>query len=249
MQTIKKGRKMKEITDLENIKERAKMLLNTNIIETQMSPMFVSHPFTKSGIVFVPEGNDMVELNIAESPVAFVKWKDIMSKQIDNSSSVYNILYILNDAYLLLFFDTIEDLLSPEDYSKLLVHCWKNSEYSNCDANVSKNKLLNYFKKADKKYLLSEEQTTINSLSDKVIIYRGVTPYNKKNIRALSWTLDYNTAKWFANRFGQNGIIYSATIDKNKIYAYFNDKEQEVIVDPKFLEDIKITSPQNNPSL
>ena len=231
---------MREFTDLERIKQRAKMLLNTNIIETQMSPMFVSHPFTKSGIVFVPEGNDMVELNIAESPVAFVKWKDIMSKQIDNSTSVYNILYILNDAYLLLFFDTIEDLLSPEDYSKLLVHCWKNSEYSNCDANVRKNKLLNYFKKADKKYLLSEEeQTTINSLSDKVIIYRGVTPYNKKNIRALSWTLDYNTAEWFANRFGQNGTVYSATIDKNKIYAYFNDKEQEVIVDPAFLENIK----------
>jgi len=242
---------MREITDLETIKERAKGLLDINLIETDFSPMIVSHPFTKFGTVLVPNDNEMVELNIAENTAAFVKWKSIMAKQIDNAKSVYQILYILNDSYLLLFFDTIENFLSPEDYAKILAHCWKNSEYTNCDANVNKNKLLEYFKKCDIKYLLTEEeQSTLTSLNDKITIYRGVTPYNKKNIKALSWTLSYDSAEWFANRFKSNGKVYSATIDKNNIYAYFNNNEQEVIVDPDFLEDIKIAKqPQSSHNL
>ena len=33
-----------------------------------------------------------------------------------------------------------------------------------------------------------EERTAHQALEDTVTVYRGVTPYNAKNIRALSWT-------------------------------------------------------------
>ena len=59
---------------------------------------------------------------------------------------------------------------------------------------------------------------------------------NAKNIKALSWTLDKDTAEWFAHRFGENGTVYEAQIQKKYIYAFFNSRnESEVIVDPKHL--------------
>lgn len=69
--------------------------------------------------------------------------------------------------------------------------------------------------------------------------YRGVTSYNAKNIKALSWTLDRDTAEWFAYRFGEEGTVYEAQIQKEHILAFFNGRnESEVVVDPKYLEQI-----------
>ena len=69
--------------------------------------------------------------------------------------------------------------------------------------------------------------------------YRGVTPYNAKNISALSWTLDRKTADWFAHRFGEEGTVYEAQIRKEHILALFTGRnESEVIVDPRHLEQI-----------
>ena len=62
---------------------------------------------------------------------------------------------------------------------------------------------------------------------------------NAKNVKALSWTLDRDTAEWFAHRFGENGTVYGAQIHKSHIYAYFSGRnEDEVIVDPKHLTEI-----------
>ena len=76
-------------------------------------------------------------------------------------------------------------------------------------------------------------------LQHTVTVYRGVTPYNAKNIRALSWTLDRKTADWFAHRFGEEGTVYEAQIRKEHILALFTGRnESEVIVDPRHLEQI-----------
>lgn len=70
--------------------------------------------------------------------------------------------------------------------------------------------------------------------------YRGVTSCTAKNIRALSWTLDYETADWFAHRFGETGKVYEARINKEHIYVLFNSRgEWEVIVDPKYLTELR----------
>ena len=66
-----------------------------------------------------------------------------------------------------------------------------------------------------------------------------MTAYNADCVRALSWTLDRQTAEWFAHRFGENGTVYEAQIDKKHIYAYFSGRnESEVIVDPSYLTNI-----------
>ncbi|MBR3791739.1 MAG: hypothetical protein IKK18_03470, partial [Clostridia bacterium] len=76
---------------------------------------------------------------------------------------------------------------------------------------------------------------------DVITVYRGVTSYNNKKIKVLSWTIDPEVAKWFANRYQQQGQVYTATISKKHILAYFGGRnEAEVIVDPSKLNDIKL---------
>lgn len=55
----------------------------------------------------------------------------------------------------------------------------------------------------------------------------------------MSWTLDPKTAVWFAHRFGEEGTVYEAQIDRKYVYALFKGRnESEVIVDPRYLMNI-----------
>ena len=74
-----------------------------------------------------------------------------------------------------------------------------------------------------------------------------MTTINSDNLLALSWTLDYETADWFARRLDEDGTVYKAQIDKEHtksddkehIFALFNGRdESEVVLDPKYLKDI-----------
>ena len=114
------------------------------------------------------------------------------------------------------------------------------SEYANRDANVSKERVVSMFKQADRIKLMNEmERTRLDALENPVTVYRGVTSYNAKNVRALSWTLDYDTAVWFAHRFGEDGMVYQAKIKKEHFFALLTGRnESEVVLDPKYLEGI-----------
>ena len=94
-------------TDLESVKLTAKALLRIPILETEYSPIIVSHPFTKCGIVTILDGEDFSQLDITKSSESLAKWQALMSKQIDESKTVYEIYYLLNDSYRLMFFNDI----------------------------------------------------------------------------------------------------------------------------------------------
>ena len=94
-----------------------------------------------------------------------------------------------------------------------------------------------------------DELETFENFEDEVVIYRGVGSGNKNNIKALSWTTSFGKAKWFAERWGKGGKIYSATISKENILAYFDRKnEDEVIVDFDKLQNIKPVTHPESPS-
>lgn len=234
---------MNKTTNLETIKTVAKSLLRVPVLKTEYSPMIVSHPFTKCGIVTVLNGNDFFQLDITQNEESFNKWVAQMSKFIDEADSVYHIYHMLNDSYCLMFFDSISKYLSEQDSATLLGESWVSSESANVDANVSKNKMLSYFKAANKQLLMSEsELESFNDFDDQVVVYRGVSSRNKNHTKALSWTTSFGKADWFAKRW-DNGIVYSATIDKQHIFAYFDRKdEDEVVVDFNQLKNIKITT-------
>ena len=234
---------MDKITDLKSIKKIACELLKTPILKTDYSPMVVMHPFTNSGFVGYKNDFGKKELgNIVEDEKARSLWIEGLCKVINDCSSVYDVRLLVNKPYRLMFVDEIFDFLSPKDYATLLVFAYIGTENPLDDANMNKRKLISMFKKANKEFLMDKEDYARYSKLDEVVtIYRGVTEDNKNNINALSWTLNYNTAKWFAERYGNERYIYRAQIDKNHIFAVNNRREEfEVIVDPKYLTNIEL---------
>ena len=183
------------------------------------------------------------EVDITESEENLQAWQSFMRKQINSTDNAYEIYMMTNKPYSLTFLKYASPYLSKADFSKILADAWIRSENPNCDTNVSKSKLISMFKQADPhELMLEDELRQYEELDDTVTVYRGVTSHNAKNIKALSWTLDREKAEWFAHRFNEDGTVYEAEIDKQHILALFNGRnESEVIVDPKFLMDIRIS--------
>lgn len=180
----------------------------------------------------------MVDLLNKEEDLA--TWREMVGKQIDSAENTAQVFFLLNKPYYLTFLKFTAPVLSQEDLGQLLAHAWILEECPNQDRNVSKRELLALFRSVPPELLMDEEEHTVyRSLDDPVTVYRGVTSYNAKNIKALSWTLDRETAEWFAHRFGEEGTVYEAQIPKKYILAFFNGRnESEVVVDPKHLEQI-----------
>ncbi len=231
---------MREQTNLDGVKSVAKSLLMIDIHLTDYSPVIVQHPFTSSGMVACPSEDGLRLMDITKNDKDLREWQEYMKGLIDNAKTPYHIYMMINKPYALAFLNLAENHLSQKDFSEILADAWIRSENPNMDKNFVKNNLVAMFKKADKSILMDGEETEqFDSFDDTVTIYRGVTSYNAKNIKALSWTTDYQTAEWFAHRFGEEGTVYEAKISKEHILAFFNGRnESEVIVDPKYLMNI-----------
>lgn len=232
---------MRKETDLARVKSIAHVLLDMPIAQTSFSPAIVSHPFTSTGITATQNEDgsfSMVDLLNKEEDLA--TWREMVGKQIDSAENACQVFFLLNKPYYLTFLKFSGPVLSQEDLGQLLAHAWILEECPNQDRNVSKRELLALFHSVPPELLMDEEEYAVyQSLEDSVTVYRGVTSYNAKNIKALSWTLDRDTAEWFAHRFGEEGTVYEAQISKEHILAFFNGRnESEVVVDPKYLEQI-----------
>lgn len=235
---------MRSKTELRGVKSVAHMLLNLDIQLTKFSPMIVSHPFTNSGISgIVGEDGGFQMADLVNNPEDLKKWRQQVGKQIDNADSAYGIFNLVNKPYTLAFLKFSQPYLSEQDFGQILSSAWILNESPNDDANMTRRELVSAFTSVSPEYLMDEEELReFGELDDTITVYRGVTPHNAKNIKALSWTLDRNTAEWFAHRFGAEGTVYEAQIDKKHICALFTGRnESEVIVDPKYLRDITVT--------
>lgn len=231
---------MRNETDLNRVKWVAKQLVMIEPHLTEFSPVVVQHPFTSSGMVAIPSDEGINHVDITKSPEELVSWQNYMKAQIDEAKSAYHIYMMINKPYSMTFLKFAKPHLSQKDFSEILADAWIRSENPNLDKNFKQKELLQMFKDAAPHILMDkDEQKQLVELDDTVTVYRGVTTYNAKNIKALSWTLEQKTAEWFANRFGEDGTVYEAQIPKQHIYALLNGRgESEVIVDPKYLTDI-----------
>lgn len=146
------------------------------------------------------------------------------------------LLIVLTSPYYMQFLYFIKDYVTPETIGECLAHCWVDMEFPNqhaCDM------LLELFDKADKKALMSEEEyEKFSSLPETVEIYRGIQS-KKAKVKAMSWTLSLDKAKWFANRWGQNNKVVKVLMPKRNILAYFKGRgEEEIVINPKRLTKI-----------
>ncbi len=226
-------------TNMQEVKCVAKWLLFTDVHTTEYSPMIVHHPFASSGFMMLPGTNEI--LDITASMESREKWRDYLDKKIDEAKSAYEIFLMLNKTYALTFIKYAKDGLSAAEFSEILADAWIKAEAPNMDVNVSKTELVGLFSQADKQSLMTEdEQKRFADLTETVTVYRGVTSYNAKNVRALSWTLDRSKAEWFAHRFGEDGKVYQAQIKKADILAIFTSRnESEVVLNPRKLQQLK----------
>lgn len=230
---------MRETTDIQSVKTVARWLLWTDVHKTPYSPIIVQHPFTSSGLTVLGGATEIID--ITESTQNLQRWREYISKKIDRADDVIAVYIMLNKTYGLTFLKYAKQYLSAKDLSEILADAWIRSENPNMDANVTKSELAAMFEQADKAALMTdEERKRLSAMDDIITIYRGITPYNAKNVRALSWTTDIKKAEWFANRFGQSGTVYKTQISKAKVLAYFTSRgESEIIVNPKEIKNLQ----------
>ncbi len=199
---------MRKETDLDGVKAIAKALLMTAVNETPYSPMIVQHPFTSTGLIPFPtemnKGFQPVDITLTADNLKI--WRKSVSQIIDEAEKPYHIYMLLNPPYALTFLKLASPYLSRKDFSEILASAWINCEAPHNDPDLNKADLLSMFKSADPKALMEDDEyEQLQKLDDTLTVYRGVTSYNADNIKALSWSLNKETAEWFARRFNQDG--------------------------------------------
>ena len=209
-------------TDLLRVKLVAHTLLDVQIQETALSPVIVSHPFTNSGISALRnEDGSPSMVDLINNSDDCTRWRRKVGEQIDSAENVHQIFVLLNPPYYLTFIKFAASDLSEKDLGQLLSIAWTQEECPNQDCNVSKRELVALFRSVSPEFLMDEEERTAHqALEDTVTVYRGVTPYNAKNIRALSWTLDPGQCAGYhrgrlqpRGRYGGTGVAPAGRAD------------------------------------
>ena len=175
-----------------------------------------------------------------------------MGRLIDDAEKPIDLFMMITKPYKLGFLKYAAPYLSEQDTALFLSQAWIIAEAPNSDPNLTKREMLALFRSLDPQKLMDEEEYGVFcGLDDVVTVYRGVTSHNAKNVKALSWTLNRDTAEWFAHRYGEQGTVYEAQIRKEHICAVFLGRnEAEVIVDPKHLRNVAATEePAEEPQL
>lgn len=224
-----------ETTNLDKIKEIFKTLLELRPI--QKNEIFVSHPFLTTRVVMTKDKM----IDIFEDSDGFKEWKEFFKKRIEKETRLMSLFLHIEKPYRLSVFSYTCDYMGEKDYGEILNMCWTTEEFNSNNPDVTKKEMVSLFKKANKQYLMEEDDyKTYLELPDKITIYRGVrSPKYKKG---LAWSLDKDIATWFATRFESDEYyLYEVEIDKKEILAYFNDRdEQEIIINPYNLKKYEI---------
>lgn len=112
----------------------------------------------------------------------------------------------------------------------------------------SRMRVVEYFRECDQQSLMEEADLQILAeLGEMVRVYRGAKLKHdcpRRTAFALSWTLDYKTARWFGmHGHGSGpGVVLAADIPKSEILALWEEsgREPEVVVNPKRLRNVQI---------
>lgn len=140
------------------------------------------------------------------------------------------ILFLMDKPYRLEVYKQIFEEIPNEDKYKIFIDLYVNAEYG--FSNISEsflNEILKYKPKID-----------LSDLDDEIIIYRGEGLKSNKKEKALSWTTDIKVARFFANRFNNNGRVYKGKVKKENIIDFLRDRsESEILVQYKYIYDVR----------
>lgn len=227
-------------TNIEAVRGVAEAFLYQPMKRNPQIPFLVSHPFLDSVPTMIPGSDGRLEMiDPAQSEEDFQKFIQIMKKRIQAMETPIESVRLLTKPYRFTFLDHIRDYLSDDDLARCLRCIWKNSEYTNDSAIFTKRRLLSLFRRSTREKLMDEDDLLVfQGLPERIGIFRGVTSYNRQDLKVFSWTLSLERARWFAARYDDKvQEVYQAELPKEGVLAYFS-QEEEIIANPFMLENI-----------
>ena len=228
---------MRKETDLEAVKKVARSFAYVDVQINKKVGFLVNHPYIGESATAVKENGKLVLKDVRNEQDLEDVRKNIL-ETIDAVTSYQHFMHIMRAPYLPAFFKYTKHLLSAFDYSSFLGSMWTIVEFPNVDENITASEFVKIFRKAEKALLMDDDELRqYLSLPEQITVYRGIR--GRGSLKALSWTIDIKQAEWFAQRWGKNGKVYSATINREDVLAVFTSRgESELVVDYTKLRNI-----------
>jgi len=223
------------------------MVVNTELILLKATAYAYAVPFSGDLLTPYPFHQGNFALDDESKPMVITRdnYKSFLLKNTskvtkmarESDDPVHYILCMMSKPYRLQFLDLVKEDLDAQRIGELLSWIWVSTEFPNMN---NLDRWVKLFKMVLPESLMDEEELkNYKALPAKVTIYRGIQS-DKAKTRGLSWTLSIDKAKWFACRWQRVGEVYSATIRKDGIFAYFNGRgEEEIVVNPRKLKEVQ----------
>lgn len=218
------------------VRAMAKSFLNSVEVECNNEYGVVSHPFTISQYAM---GDDGEKLDLTKKQ-DYEKWSKYMERCIDACGLDEIFGELINKPWRLAMFLMIYSHLDNEDFSRLLSSSFTDIERTSSDPRISTSTIIKWFKRADKRVIMNDEEYEYwSNLPDAITLYRGIRRGGIK--LGISWTTDIEMARWFQKRFESKegvGSLYRIIAPKECCLCYFNKRgECEIILDIETIGD------------
>ena len=145
---------MRKTTDINGLKDVAKMMLHLPMTETEFD-FIVNHPVFQSPYWF---DNEKI-INIKDSEEAFEKACAAYEQKIDKTEEPLLLMYTFRSSYYLTFLKFSRRFWSADDFAKALSEAWVEEENPNGDVNVPVSLSEKWFKGLNKKALVKIPHT------------------------------------------------------------------------------------------
>lgn len=225
-------------TDLHKVRSTMQSLLYIPFEVDSNLPIKNNNPIMEN-VVVINKNGDL--LNLIEGDEYEIDRAIDFYKRRLQEADINHLFIMVKKPYQLEVFDMVSPFLDKVDFNTLLSDIYKNIEFPNWDNDIEK--LKGHLESIDKELFMDEKNKRFyESLPEQVTVYRGV--YSEESLYdALSWTTEFETAQWFANRFGNDGIVLKGEILKEDIYCCYLS-EHEVVLNPEKVNIIEQCSSQ-----
>lgn len=147
------------------------------------------------------------------------------------------LLFLIDKPFRFKFYEKFFNDISDNEKYEIFIDIYNSSEYG--FDQLSREFIEKVFEY--KPISQDDKGDNLSQLDDIITIYRGEgslsTPYTK----TYSWTTDIDVARWFANRFDENGKIYKGHVKKENVLEYVEDRgESEILVYPENVFDVEM---------
>lgn len=231
-------------TNINKMKRMAECFLYIEPEAVSSVPFLVQHPIFESNPVVIPSDGGIEAVDVLEDHAGLARLRQLYRTQIEDCTQPFHLYIFIRKSYRLCYLRHCKPYLSKADFSRLFADAWVCSENPNQDINVPLSMAVRWFREADKRVLMNQEDYDVfSNISEQVRVFRGVAV--GRNAKGLSWTQNLKTAEWFAHRFDtdtKQGYVETAVAKKSDILAYFNTRnEDELVVDTKKLKRERMT--------